>query len=154
MTLRLVPLPAALPDVDTLPAGAVRTVTAQDGGYPCRRCLRDAAVGDVLTLLPYDPFLGTSPYRQPGPVYVHARPCSPDDDALTTTAAGPVPRQLAVRQVSVRAFDAAHLMVEAVVTAGADLAPVADRLLADPATAYLHVHFAAPGCFAVRVERA
>ena len=153
MSLRFVPLPAPLPDVDTLPEGAVRTVTARDGGYPCRRCLRDAAVGDVLTLLPYDPFLGTSPYRQPGPVYVHAEGCAPDAAELTPGEGGPVPRQLASRQVSVRAFTDRHLMVDAAVTDGADLGPVAERLLAASRTAYLHVHFAAPGCFAVRVER-
>jgi hypothetical protein len=29
-----------------------------------------------------------------------------------------------------------------------------ERLLADPQVAYIHVHFAAPGCYAARVERA
>jgi hypothetical protein len=28
------------------------------------------------------------------------------------------------------------------------------QLCADPRTAYLHIHFAAPGCYAARVERA
>jgi hypothetical protein len=28
------------------------------------------------------------------------------------------------------------------------------RRLAEPRAAYLHVHFAAPGCYAARVERA
>ena len=31
---------------------------------------------------------------------------------------------------------------------------VIGRLLADPGAAYLHLHYAAPGCYAARVERA
>ena len=29
-----------------------------------------------------------------------------------------------------------------------------ERLFADPRTVYLHIHFAAPGCYAALVERA
>jgi hypothetical protein len=29
-----------------------------------------------------------------------------------------------------------------------------ERLLADPHAAYLHAHFAGPGCYAARIERA
>jgi hypothetical protein len=36
---------------------------------------------------------------------------------------------------------------------GCDLEAAIDRLLADPGAAYLHVQFAAPGCYAARVER-
>ena len=31
---------------------------------------------------------------------------------------------------------------------------VTQRLLAKPGAAYMHVHYAAPGCYAARVERA
>jgi hypothetical protein len=31
---------------------------------------------------------------------------------------------------------------------------VIEKLLANPRAAYLHVHFAAPGCYAARIERA
>lgn len=152
MTLTLTPLPAPLPDVATLPPGAVRHVVADEpDSYPCRRCLRDAEPGEALVLLAYDPFLGTSPYRQPGPVYVHAQECVPGPLDL---APGAVPRQLARRRLSVRAFDADHLMSAAEVVDGPQVADVAQRLLADPDVAYLHVHNAAPGCFAVRVDRA
>jgi rare lipoprotein A len=29
-----------------------------------------------------------------------------------------------------------------------------EKLLAEPRTSYLHIHFAAPGCYAARIERA
>lgn len=35
-----------------------------------------------------------------------------------------------------------------------DLEAAIERLFADGRAAYLHIHFAAPGCYAARVERA
>jgi hypothetical protein len=37
---------------------------------------------------------------------------------------------------------------------GKDLACAIERLFGDPRAAYLRVHFAPPGCYAVRIERA
>jgi hypothetical protein len=121
----------------------------EPNAYPCRRCLRDAEPGETVVLLSYDPFetdAGT-PYRQPGPIFVHAGPCSyaPSES---------LPDQLTRRLLSVRAFDDAHVMLGGVVVEGADLEEAAERLLRDHDVAYLHVHNAGPGCFAVRIERA
>ena len=38
-------------------------------------------------------------------------------------------------------------------TEGEHLEAAIERLLGDPHSAYLHIHFAAPGCYAARVER-
>lgn len=151
ITLVLVPLPAPVPALDALPAAAVARVTADvSPGFPCRRCLQDAAVGEQLVLLAYDPFRGSSPYRQPGPVYLHERDCAPVDSLVLANG---VPEQLARRVLSVRAFDADHLMVDAVVSQGSALTEAAERLFASPRVDYLHVHNAGPGCFAVRIVR-
>jgi hypothetical protein len=37
---------------------------------------------------------------------------------------------------------------------GTKLESAIERLFAAPNAAYLHLHFAAPGCYAARVERA
>jgi hypothetical protein len=37
---------------------------------------------------------------------------------------------------------------------GAQLEDAIARLFSDPRAAYLHAHFAAPGCYAARIERA
>lgn len=148
--LVLVPLPAPLPALESLPAGSVRRVVADvSPGFPCRRCLRDAAPGEEVLLLSYDPFLGSSPYRQPGPVYVHRADCTPH---VSLMLADGVPEQLARRLLSVRAFDGAHQMREAVVTPGSAVVEAAERLFARGDVAYLHVHNAGPGCFAVRID--
>ncbi|MCW4461694.1 DUF1203 domain-containing protein [Sphingomonas sp. BT-65] len=64
-----------------------------------------------------------------------------------------VPEQLRSRLLSVRAFDADDMMIDAEVLEGAGLEAEITRMLADPRAAYLHVHNARRGCFAARVDR-
>jgi Protein of unknown function (DUF1203) len=54
----------------------------------------------------------------------------------------------------VRAFDADAMMVGFELVDGVKLESAIERQLADPRAAYLHVHFAAPGCYAASAERA
>ena len=141
--MHVIPLPAPLADDPS----AVRVVADEPNSYPCRRCLQDAEPGEALLLLGYDPFLGASPYAGPGPIYVHERECTP--------FAGPgILDQLTRRLLSVRAYDAGHMLVQAEVTEGTELEPVAKRLFSHPAAAYLHIHNARPGCFAARLNPA
>jgi hypothetical protein len=65
-----------------------------------------------------------------------------------------VPEQLRKRSLAARAFDATGMMVGWELVEGANLEGAIERLLADPRAAYLHVHYAAPGCYAARVDRA
>jgi hypothetical protein len=37
---------------------------------------------------------------------------------------------------------------------GKKLEDAIERLFADPRAAYLHLHYAAPGCYAARIDRA
>ena len=141
----ITPLPAG--DVDT---GAPTTRHQRaDGPLPCRRCLRNAEVGDELALAAYDPFTIRSPYAGDGPVFVHARGCEPFEPAP-----GAVSEQVEGRVLSVRAYDGDAMMTEAAVMAGEQFRERATALLGDPQVAFLHVHFAGPGCFAFRVDRA
>jgi len=57
------------------------------------------------------------------------------------------------RTLAVRAFDDEAMMIGFELVAGEQLEQAIECLLADPRAAYLHVHFAAPGCYAARVER-
>ena len=147
-TFAVRPLPAPLPWSRPLPADARTIVVDEPDAYPCRRCLRDAAPGETVVLLSYDPFAdgADTPYRQPGPIFVHAAPCAyePSRD---------VPDQLTRRLLSVRSFGLDHLMLGGVVVQGAELETTVDRLLDDDAVSYLHVHNAGPGCFAARIDR-
>ena len=58
------------------------------------------------------------------------------------------------RLLSVRAYDGSHMLTGTEVLQGTDLEAAIDRLLGQDPGAYLHVHFAGPGCFACRIEAA
>ena len=60
---------------------------------------------------------------------------------------------IAERQLSVRAFDHHHMMIDAKLVDGCDANRSVIALLDNPAVDYLHIHFAVRGCFAARVER-
>jgi len=87
-----------------------------------------------------------SPYRQPGPVYVHERSCP-------TAILPKLPEQQVRRLLSVRGFDAAGFPTSAEVLPGIDVETWLEKLLADEGTAFVHLHNAGPGCFAARVDR-
>ncbi|WP_343518564.1 DUF1203 domain-containing protein [Sphingomonas sp.] len=67
--------------------------------------------------------------------------------------AGAVPEQLRTRLLSVRAFDAEGMMIDAEVLEGAGLDAEIACMFDDPAAACLHVHNGRRGCFAARVDR-
>jgi uncharacterized protein DUF1203 len=128
--------------------GARRMMADADSGYPCRVSLVDADVGDELLLLPFEHQAELSPYRASGPVFVRR------GVRRAVLAAGTLPPYVTCRLMSVRAYDAAHLMVDAAVCDGAQVREPIERLLADDQVAYLHLHNAMRGCYSCRVERA
>jgi hypothetical protein len=65
-----------------------------------------------------------------------------------------VPDAMRRRLLSLRAFDAAGMMIDADIVDGLDAESLIDRLLADRRAAYLHAHYARRGCFAARIDRA
>jgi hypothetical protein len=137
--MRITGLPAPLSTTT-----ATRTVADAPHAYPCRRCLTDAEPGEAVLLVSYDPWTVASPYRQPGPVFVH-------EDTCPTASVPELPEQQRRRLLSVRAFDADGLARQAFVAPGSDLD--LDRVLADPQVSFVHLHNAGPGCFAARVDR-
>ncbi len=114
-------------------------------GYPCRQCLRDAEVGEEVVLVSFDPFDVDSPYRSAGPIFLHVEPCEPAD------ASGALPPQLTSRQLSVRAFDSAAMMIDAAVIDGVELDATITRMLADDEASTIHVHNAVRGCWATAI---
>jgi len=135
----------ALPDEALVQHGAVRRIA--DAERPCRISLTDATPGDELILVNYEHHAVASPYRMRFAVYVR-------EGERTFDEVDTVPEQLRKRTLAVRSFDAEAMMVGWELAEGAELETTIERLLADPRAAYLHAHFAAPGCYAARIERA
>jgi len=155
MGFRITGLPAerfshlfALSDAELAEQGAVRQIAdARDPGYPCRISLTDSKPGDELVLVNYEHHQVDSPYRMRFAIWVRK-------GEETYDKVDQVPQQLRTRTLAARAFDADGMMVKFELVEGAKLEGAIERLLAEPRAAYLHIHFAAPGCYAARVERA
>jgi hypothetical protein len=130
-----------------LAAGAVLQA-ADDSPFPVRCCLTDASAGEGVLLLSLQPPSADSPYAAAGPVYVHSRSCG------GYRADGSVPQMLRSRLLSLRGYDRHHMITGTEVVQGDRLEAAADRVLAAAGTAYLFVHFAAPGCYACRIDAA
>lgn len=138
----------ALSDDELAKQSAVRQIADTRGnGYPCRVSLTDATPGDELILVNYEHHAVASPYRMRYAVFV--RKNEEAFDAVDT-----VPDQLYRRTLAVRAFDSDAMVVKCELVEGKKLESTIERFFADPHAAYLHVHYAAAGCYGARVERA
>ena len=155
MSFRITGLPAEdfaplfeLSDAELAARGAVRRIAdGRSPGYPCRISLTDSEAGDELLLVNYEHHPVDSPYRMRFAVYVRRGEETYDE-------VDQVPEQLRLRTLAVRAYDADAMMVGWELAEGGELESAIARLFAVPRAAYLHVHYAAPGCYAARVERA
>jgi hypothetical protein len=155
MSFRIQGLPAepfaplfALSDEELAARSAVRRIADQrKPGYPCRVSLTDSEPGDELLLVNYEHHPVDSPYRMRFAIYVRK-------GEQTYDAVDRVPEQLRLRKLAVRAWDADAMMVGHELVDGRELESAIDRLFANPKAEYLHVHFASPGCYAAKVERA
>jgi hypothetical protein len=137
-----------LSDKELARQGVIRRIAdARSPGYPCRISLTDSRPGDELLLVNYEHHPVDSPYRMRFAIYVRR-------GEETYDAVDEVPEQLRHRMLAVRAFDAEAMMVGWELVEGTALESAIERLFAEPRAAYLHIHFAAPGCYAARVERA
>ena len=139
---------SALSDAELEAQDAVRRIAdRREPGYPCRVSLTDSKPGDELILLNYEHHAVASPYRMRFAIFVRR-------GEETFDAVDSVPEQLRKRTLAVRAFDSDGMMVGFELVEGVKLESAIERHVADPRAAYLHLHFAAPGCYAASVERA
>ena len=137
-----------LSDEELASRGAIRReADNRTPGYPCRVSLTDSREGDELLLVNYEHHDVQSPYRMRFAIYVRK-------GEESYHAINEVPEQLRIRTLAVRAFDNLGMMIGWELVDGKDLEAAIERLLlANPQSAYLHIHYAAPGCYAARVER-
>ena len=89
----------------------------------------------------------TSPYRAGWPIYVR------QGVSETASFINHVPDQQRIRLLSVRAYDAAGIMVDADVREGSELDTVIERMFRRDDVAFLHAHNARRGCYSCRIDR-
>ena len=124
-----------------------RRVVVNGTGFPERIEMRDAAAGETLLLVNFEHQSADTPYRSSHAVYVR-------EGATESWSGDHVPEVMRQRLLSLRGFSADGSMVDADVVEGRDAEPLIERLFGNPAVAYIHAHYAKPGCYAARIDRA
>ena len=127
--------------------GAKRYVADTKPGFPDRIELRDAEPGETVILLNYVHQPANNAYRASHAIFVR------EGAEVAYDRTNDVPDAMRARQLSLRAFDAEHLMVDAELVSGGGIEEVIERFFADPKIAYLQAHYAKRGCYAARIER-
>jgi hypothetical protein len=124
-----------------------RMIADAKPGFPCRISLADAEPGERVLLVSHAHHPAHSPYKASGPIFVR-------EAARESFDGIKVPEVLRNRLLSVRAYDANDLIVDAEIGDGNEIEALLANLFARPDAAYIHVHNARRGCYACRVERA
>src|SRR5215204_3043399 len=129
-------------DDKELEAKGMTRMAVDNPNFPCRISLRDADIGDEVILLNHVSHDGDNPYRASHAIFVSRSAREPADyvDAI--------PPALDRRILSLRAFDAGGMMVDAALAQPGEADPAIRRLLADPAADHVDAHNATRGCFA------
>ena len=130
-----------------LEARGMARMTADNPNFPCRVTLRDCELGEEVILLNHVSHDGPNPYRASHAIFV-SRSATERGEYMDR-----IPPALDRRILSLRAFDANGLMVDAALVQPGEADPAIRRLLANPATDHIDAHNATRGCFAARIDR-
>lgn len=136
-----------LSDAELASRGMQRVRVERKPDAPCRISLDDAEVGEAVLLLNYDHQPADTPYRQQGPIFVRKTDARFEAESM-------IPPALMRRTLSLRGFDADHMMIEADIVEGANAGALVEHFFANPEVAYIHAHYAKRGCYAARFDRA
>ena len=132
---------------DALAARLARRVVVDGSGFPERIEMRDAQPGETLLLVNFEHQDADTPYRSSHAVYVR-------EGATKSWSGDHLPEVMRKRLLSLRGFSVDGSMIDADVVEGRDAEALIEHLFEDPAVAYIHAHYAKPGCYAARIDRA
>jgi Protein of unknown function (DUF1203) len=137
-----------LSDAELAIRGAKRYAANSKPGFPDRIEIRDAEIGESLILINFTHQPAANAFRASHAIFVS------ENSSAAYDRVGEVPQALRLRAISLRAFDSADMLVDADLLDGQHLETGIERLLCHPQVAYLQAHYAKPGCYAARIERA
>lgn len=136
------------PDAELREQGVLRMRVDEAHSAPDRIELRDAEPGETVLLLNHEYLDADSPYRGRHAIFVREGAMQAFDQINT------VPDCIRRRLMSLRAFDAQGMMVDADVVDGSGVETLIERLLAQDSVRFIQAHHARRGCYAARIERA
>jgi hypothetical protein len=137
-----------LSDEDLARHGAIRMMADEKPGFPDRIEMREAELGETVLLINHVCQPADTPYRAAHAIFVR------EGATETYDRVDEVPEVMRSRLLSLRAFDARGMMVDADVFLGTAIEEAISRFFANPAVAYIHVHNAKRGCYSGRIDRA
>jgi hypothetical protein len=136
----------AMSDAELAAHDVKRMIADAKPGFPCRVTLDEAEPGERVLLLSFPHQPAHSPYKASGPIFVR-------ESARERFDASAIPPVLRNRLLSLRAYDASGMMVDADVIDGNEVEGLLRRLFARPDVENVHIHNARRGCFSCLVER-
>jgi Protein of unknown function (DUF1203) len=137
-----------LSDQELALRGVKRNVADAKPGFPDRIEMRDVEIGETLLLLNHVCQPADTPYRATHAIFVR------EGAEDTYERVNAIPDVMRARLLSLRAYDAAGMMLDADVVDGKDVESVIVRLFESPDVAYIHAHNAKRGCYSGRIDRA
>jgi Protein of unknown function (DUF1203) len=137
-----------LSDEELARRGVTRYIVDHTPGFPDRIEMRDADVGERVLLLNHVCQPANTPYRASHAIFVREGAEHGYDEI------DQVPEVMRRRLLSLRAYDAAGMMLDADVVDGREIEGVITRLFQPPQVAYIHAHNAKRGCYSGRIDRA
>lgn len=138
-----------LSDAALAERGVARLRVGAEPAFPDRVEVADGPNGSTVLLLNWPHQPADTPFRASHAVFIR------EGAEQATDLVDHIPGALARRTISLRAFDARYMMIDADLSDGeAALTGGIERLFTDPAAAYLHAHYARRGCYAARIDRA
>ncbi|MCW1403594.1 DUF1203 domain-containing protein [Novosphingobium sp. MW5] len=116
-------------------------------GFPCRVSLEDAGEGEELILLHHVSHDVATPYRSAYAIYVRR------DAGKAATFVDSTPPVFEGRPLGLRGFSGDGQLLDARLALPGEADAKIRELFDLAPIAYIHVHNAAHGCFAARIER-
>lgn len=137
----------SLPEEELTTRGIKRYVADSKPGFPDRIELRDAEPGEAVLLLNYTHQPANNPYHASHAIFV-AEGARTRYDRVDE-----VPEAMRIRTLSLRAYDANDLIVDADLVEGRKIEELIGRFFDNSKVAYIQAHYAKYGCYAGRIDR-
>jgi hypothetical protein len=136
-----------LPDEELNARGIKRYIADSKPGFPDRIELRDAELGEAVLLLNYTHQPANNPYHASHAIIV-AEGAKQRYDRIDE-----VPHAMRIRTLSLRAYDANDLIVDADLVDGRTIEELIGRFFDNSKVTYIQAHYARHGCYAGRIDR-
>lgn len=127
--------------------GVRRYVADATSGFPDRIEMRDANPGEPVLLLNHVSMEQDTPYKASHAIFIR------EGAERAYRGENEIPEVMFSRILSLRAFDAEGMMIDASLAKGEDIKAAIERFFENPKVAHIHAHNAVRGCYSGRIDR-